>query len=163
MPDRADRAASSSTNAVSTSRIYRASPAGGATKNKIAFVDGWQISTATIFNFAVHRAALEHFAQAGMPALRAKSRRLTAYLEFLIDRLNSKKQLFEIITPRDPDARGAQLSILTDADGKALFDYLADNGVICDWREPNVIRVAPAPLYNSFEDVFRFAELLQHY
>jgi len=126
-------------------------------------VDGWQVSTATIFNFAVHRASLEHFARAGMPALRTKSRQLTGYLEFLIDRLNREKQLFEIITPRDPDARGAQLSILTGPDGKALFDYLADNGVICDWREPNVIRVAPAPLYNSFEDVFRFAELLKHY
>lgn len=126
-------------------------------------VDGWQISTATIFNFAVHRASLEHFARAGMPALRAKSQLLTGYLEFLIDRLNAEKQLFEIITPRDPEARGAQLSILTGPDGKALFDFLAANGVICDWREPNVIRVAPAPLYNSFEDVFRFAELLRHY
>jgi kynureninase len=126
-------------------------------------VDGWQISTATIFNFAVHRASLEHFARAGMPALRAKSLKLTAYLEFLIDRLNREKQLFEIITPRDPEARGAQLSILTGSDGKALFDFLAANGVVCDWREPNVIRVAPAPLYNSFEDVFRFAELLKSY
>lgn len=124
---------------------------------------GWQVSTATIFNFAVHRVSLEHFARAGMPALREKSRRLTGYLEFLLDQLNESGKYFQLITPRDPEARGCQLSILTGDKGKALFDYLAENGVICDWREPNVIRVAPVPLYNTFEEVFRFAELLARF
>jgi len=124
---------------------------------------GWQVSTATVFNYAVHRVSLQPFAEAGMAALREKSLALTGYLEFLLDQLNEKKQRFEVITPRDPAARGCQLSILTGADGRALFDYLSAQGVICDWREPNVIRVAPAPLYNSFEDVFRFTDLLEKF
>ena len=124
---------------------------------------GWQISTPTVFNLAIHRLSLEHFAEAGMPALREKSQLLSGYLEFMIDDINQKGEYFQIITPRDPVSRGAQLSILTGADGRKLFDFLAVNGVICDWREPNVIRVAPVPLYNSFEDVFRYAELLRAY
>lgn len=122
---------------------------------------GWQISTAQIFNFAIHRISLQHFAEADMAALREKSIRLTGYLEFLIDRLNDEGHRFNIITPRDPEARGCQLSFLTDENGRALFDYLSDNGVICDWREPNVIRIAPAPLYNTFREVYRFVELLR--
>ena len=124
---------------------------------------GWQISTATVFNFAIHRAGLEYFAKAGMTALRKKSIKLTGYLEFLINDLNRKGKQFQIITPVDPTARGCQLSILTGTNGKELFDYLAAHGVICDWREPNVIRVAPVPLYNSFEDVFLFVKLLVTY
>ena len=104
--------------------------------------------------------ALEYFAKAGMTALREKSLKLTGYLEFLINDLNNKGKQFQIISPVDPTARGCQLSILTGTDGKELFDYLAAHGVICDWREPNVIRVAPVPLYNSFEDVFGFTKLL---
>jgi len=122
---------------------------------------GWQISTAQIFNFAIHRISLQHFAEAGMPALREKSIALTGYLEFLINQLNEEGHQFNILTPPDPEARGCQLSFLTDENGRALFDYLSDNGVICDWREPNVIRIAPAPLYNTFEEVHRFAELLR--
>ncbi len=124
---------------------------------------GWQVSTATVFNYAVHRVSLQPFAEAGMAALREKSLALTGYLEFLLGQLNEKEQRFEVITPRDAAARGCQLSILTGAAGRALFDYLSAQGVICDWREPNVIRVAPAPLYNSFEDVFRFADLLEKF
>jgi kynureninase len=124
---------------------------------------GWQISTAQVFNFAVHRVSLQHFAEAGMPALRKKSLALTGYLEFLIDQLREEGHHFNIITPRDPEARGCQLSFLTGDNGRALFDFLAANGVICDWREPNVIRIAPVPLYNSFRDVFAFTELLRDF
>lgn len=122
--------------------------------------EGWQISNAQIFSFAAHKASLDIFDTAGMDALRAKSLALTGYLEFVLDMVNQAKNLFRIITPRDPRARGCQLSALTDDRGKALFDFLAGNGAITDWREPNVIRFAPVPLYNSFEDVYRLGELL---
>ena len=131
---------------------------------------GWQLSNAPILAYAPMRASHDLFLEAGMPALRAKSENLTAYLEFLIDSLNTDKRRFDIITPRDPAQRGAQLSFLTGPAGKQLFDYLTQNGVICDWREHNlpgekgekagVIRIAPTPMYNSFEDVWRFADLL---
>ena len=93
-----------------------------------------------------------------MPALREKALKLTAYLAFLLE--NSSHH-FKIITPSVLGERGTQLSILTDENGKKLFDYLAENGVICDWREPNVIRLAPVPLYNSFEEVWRVGELMK--
>lgn len=124
--------------------------------------EGWQLSNAQIFSFAAHKASLDIFDAAGMDALRAKSLQLTAMLEQLIDSADQGRGLFRIITPRDPAQRGCQLSLLTDERGKALFDYLSDNGVIADWREPNVIRFAPTPLYNSFEDVWRLGQLLQH-
>ena len=123
---------------------------------------GWQLSNAQIFSFAVHRASLEIFAEVGMAALRAKSEQLTAYLETLL-RESPAAANFTLITPADPTARGCQLSILTGDTGKALFDHLSARGVVCDWREPNVIRVAPVPLYNSFEDCARFVELLEGY
>ncbi|TAK34389.1 MAG: kynureninase [Saprospiraceae bacterium] len=121
---------------------------------------GWQLSNSQVLSCAAHKVSLDQFDAVGMPALRAKSLLLTGYLEFLIKELNKKGARFNIITPEDPAQRGAQLSILTDISGKALFDYLTGNGVVADWREPNVIRVAPAPVYNSFEDVWRLAELL---
>lgn len=121
---------------------------------------GWQQSNAQIFSFAAYKVSLDMFYTVGMAALREKSLKLTAYLAFLLDELNQQKQRFHVITPRDPSARGCQISILTGPEGRALFDFLSSQGVICDWREPNVIRVAPVPLYNSFEDVYRFVELL---
>lgn len=123
--------------------------------------DGWQLSNVNILASAAHAASLEIFEEVGMGALRAKSLKLTAYLEFIIDELNKEYGGFEIITPRDPEQRGAQLSIFFHKNGKALFDYLVQNGVIGDWREPNVIRIAPVPLYNSFEDVYHFGRLLK--
>ncbi len=119
---------------------------------------GWQLSNAPIFSFAAHRASLDLFEAATMPALRKKSEALTGFLAYLIDSL---QQPLQIITPSDPAARGCQLSILTNNRGKALFEYLSDNGVICDWREPNVIRLAPVPLYNSFQDVWELYKQLQ--
>lgn len=125
----------------------------------------WQLSNAPIFNMVAHKASLDMFDEVGMPALRAKSDQLTAYLEFLINNLKDENGAanFQIITPSDPAHRGAQLSILCLNDGKDLFDFISQQGVIADWRNPNVIRVAPVPLYNSFEDVYHFARILSSY
>ncbi len=124
---------------------------------------GWQISNAQVFPMAAYKASLEIFEEAGIENLRKKGDLLTGYLEFLINDLNqSEKQgNFNIITPHDPNQRGCQLSILTGENGKTLFDKLTQVGVVADWREPNVIRVAPVPLYNTFEDVWQFAHILQ--
>ena len=115
---------------------------------------GWQLSNAPVFGMAVHLASLELFHQAGIENLRNKSIVLTNYLEFILeDSKNQNANLsFEIITPKIE--RGAQLSLLTDSTGKALFDHLVHNNIIADWREPNVIRIAPTPMYNSFLDVY---------
>ena len=124
--------------------------------------EAWQLSNAPVFAMAPHRASLDLFDRAGMDALVAKSRRLTAFLEAVIDQVASDtgKQL-EIITPRDPDQRGCQLSVVLHGEGRALFDELTRRGVVADWREPNVIRLAPVPLYNGFQDVWRFGEVLK--
>lgn len=122
---------------------------------------GWQISNAPILSMAAHKASLEIFDEAGMKALRQKSELLTGFLLYLItERTKSGAQQFRIITPTNVAERGCQLSIQTTKNGKALFNKLTKAGVIADWREPDVIRVAPAPLYNTFEEVFRFAEML---
>ncbi|MFT2010327.1 kynureninase [Pontibacter sp. 13R65] len=122
---------------------------------------GWQLSNAQILPMAVHRASLELFEEAGMENLRAKSKQLTGFLEFLIDDIGADKSLLEVITPRDPQARGCQLSLLVKQNARQLFDLLMEAGIIVDYREPNVIRVAPTPLYNTFEEVYRFAEVLR--
>ena len=122
---------------------------------------GWQLSNAQIFPMAIHRAALALVEEAGgMAVLRRKSEQLTAYLEFLIRELNLPASQLEIITPQSPDARGCQLSLLVHQQGRELFDFLAAQGIVADWREPNVIRLAPVPLYNSFQDVQRVGAAL---
>lgn len=128
----------------------------------IPTAEGWQLSNAPVLSMAALRASLEIFDAAGMHALRRKSQMLTSYLEFLIlERNKTASRQVEIITPADPDQRGAQLSLRAGgAEGRVVFDKLIEAGVIADWRYPDVIRVAPAPLYNSFQDVYRFAELL---
>ncbi|MBX2890677.1 MAG: kynureninase [Saprospiraceae bacterium] len=125
--------------------------------------EGWQLSNAQIFAFAAHKASLDIFDKAGMGNLREKSLRLTGFLEFVLREANREKNLFRIITPTSPDERGCQLSLLTDGRGRALFDYLTANGAIADWREPNVIRFAPVPLYNSFEDVWHLGERVRKF
>ncbi len=126
-----------------------------------AGIDRWQLSNAPVFNMVAHAAALDLFEVAGMELLRQKSEKLTAYLEFLLEEAISKGKLdARIITPPDPLQRGAQLSILTGPEGKQLYNKLEAGNVIADWREPNVIRVAPVPLYNKFEEVYRFVEIL---
>ena len=121
--------------------------------------EGWQISNPPILQMAALRASLEIFDEVGMPALRQKSERLTGYLEFLINDLGSER--ISIITPANPLQRGCQLSTKVKDNDKSVHDRLVARGVSADWREPGVIRVAPAPLYNSFADVFRFTEILK--
>jgi kynureninase len=126
--------------------------------------EGWQLSNAPVLGMAAHLASLEIFDEAGMDNIGKKRDILTAFLEFVIEDISEKNKdrcTFEVITPRDKTKRGAQLSILAKGQGKALFDALSDLGVVADWREPNVIRVAPAPLYNSFEDCYWFGQLLE--
>ena len=126
--------------------------------------EGWQLSNAPVLGMAVHLASLELFEAAGMERIGQKRDQMTAFLEFIIDDISEKnkgKCTFELITPRDKMQRGAQLSIKANGQGKALFNALSDLGVVADWREPNVIRIAPAPLYNSFEDCYWFGQLLQ--
>ncbi|MEJ7829876.1 MAG: kynureninase [Segetibacter sp.] len=120
---------------------------------------GWNISTAQILNMVSLKASLELFEEAGMENLRAKSVQLTAWLEFLLHGLENIN--FEIITPTDRQARGAQLSLYFKEQGREIHDKMIEKGIIVDYREPGVIRVAPAPLYCSYEDVYRFYEILR--
>ena len=124
--------------------------------------EAWQMSNAPILNMAVHKVALDLFVEAGMPALRERSLRLTAYLEELVHAVAERTGAnLEILTPADPASRGCQLSVVAHGYGRSLFDHLMAHGVIVDWREPAVIRMAPVPLYNSFEDLVRFARVLE--
>lgn len=121
---------------------------------------GWQLSNAQIFPMAIHKASLELFDQAGIENLRAKSKTLTGYLEFI---LSDYTEYLTVITPKNADERGCQLSIIVKENGKKLFDYLEANGIMPDWREPDVIRMSPVPMYNSFEDVYRIGVVLKAY
>jgi kynureninase len=123
-----------------------------------AGADGWQVSNPPIFALVPLRASLALFDEAGMPALRAKSQRLTGYLQYLLDQLPPGR--YEVITPREPSERGCQLSLLVQDRPRELMRVLTETGVVCDFREPNVIRVAPVPLYNNFHEVWMFADLL---
>jgi kynureninase len=123
----------------------------------ISGAEGWQISNAPIFSLAPVKVSLDMFLEAGMDRLREKSLKLTGYLEFLLNGLGT--DAFKFITPSDPAQRGAQLSIVVKKDGRKVFDALKEAGVICDWREPDCIRIAPAPIYNNFSDVYKFAEI----
>lgn len=121
--------------------------------------DGWQISTPNILSMACHRASLSIFEEAGMEALRQKSIKLTAYLEGIIHQFPE----IQIITPSDPSARGSQLSLVVEQNGKKLFEHLKQANIWGDWREPNCIRLAPAPLYNTFEEVWQVGEALRSF
>lgn len=119
---------------------------------------GWQMSNPNVLSLACIRASLEIFRAAGLPALRSKQRLLTSYLEFLLTtQLPGKVQ---IITPSDPDQRGSQLSLLVSDGGHQLYEHLLRSGIVCDWRNPNVIRAAPVPLYNTFHEVWRFVQAI---
>lgn len=125
----------------------------------VASADGWQVSNPPIFSMAPLRSSLAIFDEAGgMQRLREKSKKLTGYLEFLLERAGTNR--FTVITPREPEARGCQLSILAHENPKELHQKLEAAGVKADFREPNVIRAAPTPLYNTFHEVWRFAQLL---
>ena len=124
---------------------------------------GWQLSTGHVMLLALHKAALDIFNEAGgITDLRRKSDALTAYLEFVIEEINknSNEDIFKIITPKNQTDRGAQLSIVCKRNAKAIFNHLTANGVIGDWREPDVIRLSPVPLYNTFTDVFEAGKIL---
>jgi len=128
--------------------------------NPIPSVDGWQLSNVNILSHAAHLASLEIFEKAGIEHLRAKSLKLTALLEEVIHSSELLRENVKIITPSNPAERGCQLSLYLLNHGKSVFDYLLSRGVILDWREPNVLRAAPAPLYNSYEDVVNFGTIL---
>jgi kynureninase len=121
--------------------------------------EGWQLSNPPILSMAAIKASLDLFNEVGMEALREKSIQLTGYLEYLINELNNPD--IEIITPKDPNQRGCQLSIRVKNTGKTLHKKLTEKHVITDWREPDVIRCAPVPFYNSFEDVYRMVKILK--
>jgi len=120
--------------------------------------EGWQMSNAPILSMAALRSSLEIFEEVGMNALVDKSKKLSRYMENLIHEINDPR--VEIISPKDIEQRGCQLSIRVKGIGRKVFEDLEDNGVILDWREPDVIRVAAVPLYNSFGDVFAFTDIL---
>ncbi len=121
--------------------------------------EGWQLSNPPIFQLAALRASLDIFEEAGMKRLREKSVKLTNYLEFLLGEIRDER--ISVITPSNPNERGCQLSIRVRSADKTLFKAITEKGVIADWREPDVIRVAPVPLYNSFVDVWKFVEVLK--
>ena len=128
--------------------------------------EAWQMSNAPVLTMAAHKAAIDIFDEVGMDKLLKKQKLISGYLEFIIDDINSTlttpNTSLEIITPRNWDERGCQVSVIAHGYGKALFDTLTEEGVISDWREPNAIRMAPIPLYTSYEDIYRFGEILKN-
>lgn len=122
--------------------------------------EGWQLSNPPIFQLAALRTSLDIFDEAGMENLIEKSKNLTAYLEFLLSEIHDER--ISVITPASENERGCQLSIRVADSDKSLFNRISTRGVIADWREPDVIRVAPVPLYNTFADVYQFAEILKN-
>ena len=131
--------------------------------NPIPTAEGWQLSNAPILSMAAHKASLDIFDEAGFENLIAKGQALSEYLLFILDDINQQQQhkVIQVITPRMANEKGCQVSMLMLEKGREIFDALVKEGVIPDWREPNVIRVAPVPLYNSFEDVWRFGNIIE--
>jgi len=125
--------------------------------------DGWQISNLPILSLAPYLASVEMFAEVGMDKLIAKRNLITSYLEFVLHEIDKELEGadFEILTPSNQEERGCQLSVYLHGQGRELFEYLMKNGVITDWREPNVIRLASAPFYCSFEDMYEFGQILK--
>jgi len=127
----------------------------------IETAEGWQLSNAPILSMAAHKASLDIFEDAGIENLVAKGKQLSDYLFFIIEELNSTltKKAIEIITPKNE--KGCQVSMLMLQKGKEVFEALKQNGVLADWRDPNVIRIAPVPLYNSFKEIYHFGEIVK--
>lgn len=128
----------------------------------IPTAEGWQLSNAPVLSMAAHKASLDIFEEAGMEALTAKSKLLSEYLFFILDDINARQShtIIELITPREQTARGCQVSMLMLEKGREVFNALMAQGVIADWREPGVIRIAPVPLYNTFEEIYRFGSIV---
>ncbi len=130
----------------------------------IPSAEGWQLSCTQVFPMTVHKAALDIFNEAGIETLHAKRKNLTAYLHFILNNINKRhRQSFKVITPANEEERGCQVSLLFNEKGKEAFNALTENGIMADWREPNVIRVAPVPLYNTHEEVWRFGNIIEKY
>ena len=123
--------------------------------------EAWQLSTAPMMLMAAHKAALDIFEEVGFENLLAKQKKMSAYVFELLNEINNNDKYFSILTPQNPAERGCQVSIAMHKNGKQLFEGLTKNGIMADWREPNVIRIAPVPLYNTFEEIFLFAEVLK--
>jgi kynureninase len=124
--------------------------------------DGWQISNLPILSLAPYLASVDMFAEIGMEKLIQKRNQITSYLEFILHEIDKEvSSTFEIITPSNPEERACQLSVFLHGEGRSLFDYLMSNKIITDWREPNVIRLAPVPLYTSYEDMYEFGQILK--
>jgi kynureninase len=123
--------------------------------------EAWQMSNAPVLSMAAHRAALDLFDKTSMSALRAKSKELTAYLEFIFQELKSKGVPVEQLTSYDENERGCQLSIRLEGRTKEFVGVLANEGVVVDWREPDIIRMAPVPMYNSFQDIYAFGKVME--
>lgn len=127
----------------------------------------WQLSNAPVLSMAALKASLDIFSEAGLEKLRDKSEMLTGFLEYIVNDMNArfikngKAAPVKIISPKTSSQRGCQLSFIINKDGKNLFNKLTSQGVVSDWREPDVLRAAPVPLYNSFEDVFKFGQFLE--
>ena len=124
--------------------------------------DGWQVSNLPILSLAPYLASVTLFDEVGMEKMLLKRDYITAYLEFILKEIDKEvKGNFEIITPKNQTERACQLSVYFHGEGKSLFEYLMKNGVVTDWREPNVIRFAPVPLYTSYEDIYNFGQILK--
>ena len=124
---------------------------------------GWQLSNAPVLAMAPCKASMDIFDEVGMTRLVSKSKRLTNYMEFIFNDISSRCNNcdLEIITPKEEKYRGCQLSVLCHGQGRSMFDFITKEGVIADWREPNVIRLAPVPLYNSFEDIYQLGQIIE--
>ncbi len=129
----------------------------------IPTAEGWQLSNAPVLSMAAHKASLDIFAEAGIEKLAAKGNLLSSFLMFILDEIkaDAAEKLIEVITPKNEKEKGCQVSMLMLKDGKRIFEALKKHGILSDWREPNVIRVAPVPLYNSFEEVYKFGEIIR--
>ena len=129
----------------------------------MAGAEGWQLSNAPIFSMACCKASMDIFDEVGMEKLEEKSVLLTNFMEFVLNDISIRYENcnFEIITPKEIIARGCQLSVLMHGKGKEIFDFITTKGVIADWREPNVIRLAPVPLYNTFNDVYQLGQIIE--
>ena len=133
--------------------------------NPIATAEGWQLSNAPVLSMAVHKAALDIFEEAGFENIVEKGKKLSGYFLFILNEINEglPEKVLEIITPQPENEHGCQVSILMLKNGKEVFESLNKNSVIADWRELNVIRIAPVPLYNTFEEVFLFGQIIKNY
>lgn len=125
----------------------------------IQSADSWQVSNPSIFALVPLRASLEIFDNANISKIAEKAAKITGYLEFLIKKIDSKK--ISIITPQNPQDRGSMLSIRVDEEPELLMEKLLEKGIVCDFRRPNVLRITPIPLYNTFHEVWLFSEILK--